>query len=622
MTYTHLRELSRYMSNIVYIQSTSEFDKHKSSIYSNKYFGLDTETTSLKPKDGKLRLIQLKGIQDGNIYVIDAFKVPLSYLSTNLGPLLSGPDHKLIAHNFKFEYSWLLSKLGVRTSNTFDTYIADVMLDFFAKHSLAELVKRNLRVELDKTEQTGDWGANELSENQITYAALDTEHLYALREIQLEKLYKSGQIPAYSFEMDALPAIAEMELNGIPIDTEKYQRLINDITLERSCRADTLLDFLETRGGKYKKPSKYVQPSLFDASESVVSREININSWQQVLPIFNEMGIPISSTDANVLEPLLDQYPQIKLLLDYREYEKLCTTYGATMLERVSNGRLYSDFNQLGTITGRLSSRGPNLQNIPSTKKFRECFSTEHLGNGNKLVISDYSQFELRILADYARDEVMINAYRNGVDLHTLTTHNVFNVPIEEVATKHKHLRQAAKITNFSTVYGISPAALARRLKSQGVSDASEELASKLINGFLSGYKNAARWLQKQENSIAKTPYVTTVAGHKIPLKYDRNDKSSVRSAQRNARNYPIQSGNACAMKLALVRLTNDLNKNYTSAKVVVSVHDEVLVECSQNDAEDIKLLVEKHMLESATKFFGHVPIEAEAKICTNWGEK
>lgn len=607
------------MTNIVYIKTTSDFEKYKSSIYSNQFFGFDTETTSLKPKDGKLRLIQLKGVQDNNIYVFDAYTLPLPFLADALGPIFSEPNYKLIAHNFKFEYGWILSKLGIRVKNTFDTYLANVMIDFYAKHSLAEITKRYLDIELDKTEQTGNWDLNELSADQIKYAALDTEHLYKLREIQLTKLMKSNQIGAYSFELDSLPAISEMELNGIPIDTEKYGRLVEEISQERSLRAERLLDFLETRGGTVSKPVKYVQSSLFGDQDVVVSKEININSWQQILPIFNDIGIPISSTDANVLEPLLEQYPQIQLLLDYREYEKLCSTYGATLLEKVDNGRLYSDFNQLGTITGRLSSRNPNLQNIPSTKKFRECFAVPE---GRSLIISDYSQFELRILADYANDGVMIKAYKDNVDLHTLTTHNVFNVPIEEVTTKYKHLRQAAKITNFSTVYGISPPALARRLKAQGVADASEDLAEKLINGFLSGYSGAAKWLKNQENSISKTPYVTTVAGHRIPLKYDRNDKSSVRSAQRNARNYPIQAGNACAMKLALTRLNHDLNENYKDAKVVVSVHDEVLVECNTSDSEDIKALVEKHMLESASKFFTKVPIEAEAKICKNWGEK
>lgn len=608
------------MSNIIYITSANDLDRHVPNIYSNKFLGLDTETTALNPKDGKLRLIQLKGCQDGNVYVIDAYKIPTEYIAIKLGDLLSGSDHRLIAHNFKFEYMWILSKLGIRTRYTFDTYIASLMIDFYAKHSLAELVNRYLGIQLDKTQQTGNWDVNDLSQEQLVYAALDTEYLETLREKQLEKLAKTSQINAYTLELDALPAISEMQLNGIPIDVAKYSKLVETITKERNARAEKLTEFLETRGGTVDRPVKYKQSSLFGLDDRLVSEEININSWQQVLPVFNSMGIPIESTDANVLEPLLSEYPQIQLLLDYREYEKLSTTYGQTLLEKVDNGRLYSDFNQIGTITGRLSSKNPNLQNIPATKMFRECFSTEP--TGRKLVIADYSQFELRILAAYSNDTSMINAYTNNIDLHTLTTHNVFNVPIEEVTSKYKHLRQAAKITNFSTVYGISPPALARRLKAQGVSDASEELAEKLINGFLSGYPGAAKWLQNQEKSIHRTPYVTTVAGHRIPLKFDRNDKSSVRSAQRNARNYPIQSGNACAVKLALIRLTDDLNKNYKDAKVVVSVHDEIAVECSHNNAEDIKVLLEKHMLESANYYFNNVPIEAEAKICTNWGEK
>lgn len=605
---------------MIYITSQYDFNRYKSRIYDNALIGIDTETTALRPKDGSLRLIQIYGVDQNEVFVLDVFHLGKDFLREHLKDLFETSSTKKIAHNLKFEYQWILSDLGLRLTRSFDTYLASQMVDFYGEHSLRALVEKYCGVTLNKDAQSSNWEVD-LSLEQLEYAARDTLYLPKLREELLGKLQRTGQVGAYSLEISALPAIAEMELAGIPIDVKKYGMLVEKLVNDAQEKSDALLQFLQTRNGTLEPPPPVIQTSLFGSEDDkIVSKQINVNSLHTVLPILTSMGFPVTQPGTKKmveLRPLLAEYPELQVLIDQRESGKLASTYGQSLLDQVSNGRLYTDFQQIGTITTRMSSRKPNMQNIPHTKDFRSCFSA---AGDSKLVIADYSQMELRILASVSNDAVMLKAYREGIDIHSMTTSNVFKIPLSDVPN-HKDLRNSAKITNFSTVYGISPKALAMRLKAQGIDKADEVFAETLINGFLSGYPQAARWLVNQENSVRKNPWVTTVAGHKIPLRYDRNDSGSFRSAQRNARNYPIQSGNACVIKRALFKIHEDLTKNYPDVRMVLTVHDEIVLE-DPKGREAVRALLEKHMVESGSYYYNNVPIVADAAICDNWSEK
>lgn len=585
---------------------------------SNNIYGLDTETTALKPKDGKLRVIQINK-ENSDPYVIDCFKFD-SYKSLyKLKAFLEDKQNKFILHNVKFDYQWLLYHLNARLGTFFDTYIADTLCDFSASHSLASVALRHLNVVLDKTEQKSDW-SGVLSSEQLEYAAKDVLHFHSLREKLIQKLQETGQLGAAKLEFDSTPAFAQMEMQGFPVDVEKYTRLVESNEREMKRAGDVLLNFLQTRGGKLPIPRKIYQEDLFGEEYSLPTEDdINVSSWQQVLPVYQELGIPITTTDQKVLKPLLAEYPELKYLIEYRDWAKLCSAFGRKFLDKVENGRVYAEYRQLGAVTGRVSGSNPNLMQIPSDNDFRECFAPTQ---GRKLIISDYSGYELRILADISNDSVMLDVFNSGKDLHSMTAVGVFGIPYDEAKTKYKKQRTAAKIGNFSIVYGINPVALMNRLKSDGVEDATEEMAKQIIDGFYGTYKGAAKWLFGQEKAILKNPVIRGAGGHLMKVNLVRGDRSSEKSAGRDARNYPIQHLNAASLKIALAKIHDKLISNYKNAYLVNSVHDEILVECDDSDAKEVSNIVETSMVSAGKQFLKKVNVVADAGICSSWAEK
>lgn len=508
-----------------------------SLVEGSKIIGLDTETTAFEPRHGKLRLIQLKP-QNGPIYVVDCFSFDNYSQLEKLARLFEDKSIRYIIHNASFEYKWLLNTFGVRLATFFDTMLADTLLNFRERHKLSSVTNRLLGIDLDKTEQSSDWSGI-LTESQLEYAALDVEHLHQLREIQIAQLQETAQLGAAKLEFDAVPFISEMELRGFPVNVERFTRLIekNESDLEKNSKK--LLEFLQTRGGKRALPSSILQEDIFGTAFNVkTENDINISSWQQVLPIYQELGVPITSTDQKVLKPMLAEYPELQYLIDYKKTAKLCEAFGKSFLDLVENGRVYSSFRQMGAITSRMSSTAPNLQNLPRLAEFRAAFMPIA---GRKFCIADYSTFELRILAELANDQVMIDAFNSGKDLHSLTAATVFGLPYDEIKSKYKEQRQAAKTGNFSIVYGISPPALTARLRGDGLYDADDDLSKRIIDGFYDTYPDAGRWLFAQERRILKERIVRGAAGHLIKVDFVRGDRKSERSAGRDARNYPIQ---------------------------------------------------------------------------------
>lgn len=604
------------------VDTVAKYDQMMSVIgHSGKILGLDIETTALQPRNGRIRLIQ---ISDGeNIFVVDCFLVPLPQLSA-LFKLLSDPTVKLIIQNAKFEYQWFLYHAGIHLNSFFDTYLASVLDDFSARHNLAAIAKRYLGVDISKTEQTSDWSAATLTEAQYEYAATDVLYLHQLRDVLLLRLRDTSQLEAAKLEFGVVPAVASVEMNGMPINYDKYFKLVQ---LNKTLRDESglqLLSFLQTRGGDREAPITAYQEDIFGNTVQVRSTaDINIDSWQQVLPILQSMGYPITSTSEKFIAPLEKEYKGIELLLDYRGKQKLCSTYGDEFLAAIENGNtLYTGYNQFGTITARFSGQKPNLLTVPHGEEFRSCFEVQE---GEAMHVSDYGQMELRILASYSKDPVMLDAYRTGKDLHTLTAAGVNKLSYDEVEAekggKYKDLRNAAKITNFSVVYGISPNALMLRQQGKGL-EATEESSKELIDAFYKTYKRAGSWLFQREREILSDPTLRTVAGHLIKVVFDRNDQRSVSSAKRNARNYLIQAGNSCATKLALINLYKDIVDNNRSIKIRNVVHDEIVTTSSVEDSEESAFLVKKYMEDAGAFYFPNVKIVSETKSGTNWGIK
>ena len=412
------------------------------------YLGFDTETTELDPYQGIVRLVQLSDGKDTSVIDLKAFAdkgdVKTMPELEPLRRLLAAPKPIKVAHNAKFDAKWIKHYLGVDTNGIFDTLLASQLIaagDQDRRHNLAEVASYFLGVELDKSEQVSDWNAPELSQSQIEYAAKDAAIMVALREKIVERLKQDELVKVAKLEFDCVMPVAAMELNGFFLDAARWREQLEKVKKEQAVVALELQQMLS---------AGVAQASLFGAAE------INLDSQAQVTDALKNLGVPVPATTRGwQLQPLATDYPVVAKLLEYRSVAKSLTSFGENILEFIKpqTGRIHADFRQIGAPTGRFSCNNPNLQQIPHAEEYRRCFRAPE---GKKLVIADYSQVELRILAEFSNDENFINAFQSGMDFHTTAAAQVFNIKPEEVTADQ---RSFAKRLNFGVVYGIGAAA-------------------------------------------------------------------------------------------------------------------------------------------------------------------
>ena len=409
----------------------------------------------------------------------------------------------------------------------------------------------------------------------------------------LEELNRSGQTDLFNnIEMPLAKVLGDMELVGFSVDLnglkEMSQELDDRITV--------------------------IEKEIYDA----VGYEFNLNSPKQLgVALFEKLGLPAKkktksgySTNAEVLEELKHLHPTVSLLLEYRTLAKLKSTYTDGLQECVKeDGKIHTTFNQTETRTGRISSLEPNLQNIPvrtsEGKRLREFFIAD---NGKVLVDADYSQIELRVLASMSGDENMINAFNSGADIHTATAAQVFGLPIEMVTPT---LRSRAKAVNFGIVYGIGAFSLAKDI---GVT---RKEADDYIKSYLATYPKVAAYMENTIAEAKQNGYVTTLFGRKRYLPELQNSNGMIRAfGERVARNAPIQGTAADVIKLAMVKVFNRLEKEVPTAKLILQVHDELIVECLEQDAQLVCDIL-KFEMENATKMA--VTLTADAAFGKTW---
>jgi DNA polymerase-1 len=564
------------------------------------YLGFDTETTELDPYDGFLRLIQLSNGQ--STYVIDlkpfAEKSDLK-TSDELAPLreiLAASRPIKVAHNAKFDAKWVRHHLGTDVGGIFDTLLASQLIaagDQDRRHGLAEVVSFFLGTELDKTEQVSDWNASELTTSQIQYAAKDAAIMIRLREKIEEKLKQDELTTAAKLEFDCVMPIAVMELNGFYLDEARWREQLEKVKKEQSRVAFDLQQMLS---------AGVAQASLFGMAE------INLDSQTQVTEALKNLGVPVPETMRGwQLEPLATDFPVVAKLLEYRSVAKSVSSFGENILEFIKpqTGRLHSDFRQIGAPTGRFSSSKPNLQQIPHEEVYRRCFRAPE---GKKLVIADYSQIELRILADFSGDENFIKAFQSDADFHTITAAQVFNVKPEDVTAEQ---RTFAKRLNFGVVYGIGAQRFAL------MTGLSQTQAEDTMRKYFATYRNLDAWLREAARKAVQDRISRTASGRMYRFRFDENDRSQVGAAQRNGKNFPIQGTSADILKRALYLLHQKIQG--TSAKLVNTVHDEIIVECNADESEMTMQNLENAMLEAGAEYIKKVPVKVDAKISDEW---
>ncbi|MGB3634080.1 MAG: bifunctional 3'-5' exonuclease/DNA polymerase [Rubrobacteraceae bacterium] len=492
------------------IKAAEDLPEVAETLKNAEAIGVDTETTSLNPRDGRLRLLQLATPEE--TFVIDTFE------ATDLSPLVEiledGPVK--VFHNAKFDYQFLFAEHGIRVQPIFDTMLAAQLIDGGeqgASYALAAVAERYLDEELDKSAQREDW-SRELSGRQIEYAARDAEVLLPLRE-RLSQALESEKLNRVSgIEFSAVAALAEMELAGIKLDLEKWQALAETVR-ERRDRAAEELD------------AHFPEPDGVLPLEGLGPR-LNLNSPQQITDAFRSLGIELPDTKVWTL--LKVEHPAARDLLRYRELQKKLGTYLETYANYIhpKTGRIHANFLQCRVPTGRLACTNPNVQQIPHEDEFRSCFVAEQ---GNTLVISDYSQIELRILAEVSEDPEFVRAFQEGEDLHRVTAATMYDVDLEAVS---KDQRSAAKRINFGLMYGRGAKSLSAQLGTD------EARGRRLIDEYFANYPRVQRFLQSTANKASRDRTLRTLAGR--VRKFGRNsgidDKGAMR---REAMNYPIQ---------------------------------------------------------------------------------
>ena len=548
--------------------------------------GVDLETTSLSPRDGRVRLIQL-AIPD-KTFMVDVFEI--NDLSPIKEVLEDGPVK--ILQNAKFDHQFLYSEHGIRLSPIFDTMLAAQLLDGGAQgasYALEAIAERYLDERLDKSAQKDDWSA-ELSEAQLLYAARDAAILLPLREKLAENLEKEELVRVAEIEFGAVAALSEMELAGVKLDVARWREL--EITVRE--RRDRAADHLE---------SFFPQPEGVLPLEGLGPR-LNLNSPKQITDAFRGLGIELQDTKVWTL--LKVEHPAAKALLQYRELQKRLGTYLEPYPKFIhqKTGRIHANFLQCRVPTGRLACTNPNIQQIPHEDEFRRCFVAEE---GYVLVISDYSQIELRILAEVSEDPAFVEAFRRGDDLHRLTAATMYGVPMDEVT---RDQRSDAKRINFGLMYGRG----ARSLSAQLGTD--EARGRKLIDEYFANYPKVQRFLQSTANRASRDRTLRTLAGRirKFGSEPVPDDRGAMR---REAMNFPIQGASADIAKLAL-GYVNDALKGL-DARLINSIHDEFVVECREDLAEEVSEKTRDAMTRAGEDLLSKVPVEVEVAVSREW---
>jgi len=562
------------------------------AISSQPVIGVDTETTSLSPFEGEVRLLQIATPEQS--FVIDFLQLP-ALRNNGLRELLSSAQPVKVFHNAKFDLKMLLHHFDLEVRGLFDTLLASQLIGAGRNeggHGLAAVSDRHLGELVDKSMQVSDWSGR-LTEEQYEYAAKDAalmlplyEKLSAgLREMKLEEVAK--------LEFESVLPIAAMELAGMALDADCWRGLV--VNLERA--HEVLSDEL-----KRELAAGVLQLTLFGEPPN-----INLDSPTQVTEALGNMGIKIEGTRSWQLQPLSKEHPAIEKLLEYRSVQKLLSSYGLALLEHINpvTGRLHADFRQMGATGGRMSCSDPNLQQVPNTPEYRSCFRAPA---GRKLVIADYSQIELRILADWSQDTALVKALLSGEDLHCVTASQMFGIALEQVS---KDQRAAAKQLNYGIMYGLGAPGLGARI------GCSLEEAESLLRKYFEAYSGVAAFLRDAADRAVGDRESRTRSGRLIYFSFDANDRSQVGATQRLGKNAPIQGSSADIIKRALALLYDALKP--IDARIVNCIHDEIVIEVAAAQADECAAIMDREMIAAAREFIRSVPVTVDIVVGEAW---
>ena len=610
-------------NNYRLITSTIELEHWLEKIYKTGIVAIDTETTSINAMSAELVGISLAVDVGDAIYIPINHKVKeddkvikikeqisLDKIINFLKPILEDPSIIKVGQNIKYDLNILYNTANINIHPIHDTMLMSFCLDAgkHLGHGMDALAKNHLNIDTISYSDVTGKGKDQLTFDYVSidkakeYAAQDADITFRLYMYFRKRLHEEQMVTFYEVIERNLPKVVSvMERNGVGIDANYLNKLTE----------------------LFSNKMKPLQDKVYDLS----GEEFNISSPKQLGEIlFSKLGLKggkkgksgLYSTSAEVLEKLSNEGNKLcQIILEWRALQKLKSTYSEALVNQINlkSNRVHTNFQMTGAMTGRFSSSNPNLQNIPiktdAGRAIRKAFIAS---NNKKIVAFDYSQIELRVLAEVANIESLIQAFKEGTDIHRLTASQVFQIKQEDVTTD---MRRNAKAINFGIIYGQSAFGLAKQL------NISRTDAKQYIDSYFSQYPGIKKYMDDTHNFARKNGYVETIFGRKCFIP-GINDKNPMRRAgsERQAINAPIQGAAADIIKRSMLNVFNELSNISLDAKLILQVHDELVFECDEKQVDKLIPFVKNIMINAPKPSFKmKVPLEVECGVGNNWDE-
>ena len=589
------------------VRDETQLQRMISDITNAGSFAFDTETTSTHPMSADLVGVSFSISQGQGWYIpvghINEDQLTLEKVLTAIRPLLESNDLAKSAHNANFDML-MLRNYGIIPKNVdHDTMVSAHLL------GKTGIGLKNLALEVLGEEMTPITSLIGTGKKQITFdrVPIDNGAPYATADADMTGRLRSifePQIQNQSFgslfsevEIPLIPVLVNMEYNGIKVDTAVLREMSQDLNEQMTA----------------------TEQELYQS----IGHTVNINSPQQLSDLlFKELGLPHTkrtktgySTDANSLESLKGLHPVVDKILGYRQVSKLKSTYVDALPDMVNpgTGRIHTSYNQTGSATGRISSSDPNLQNIPIRtemgRQVRRAFVAQDSPK-SVLFSADYSQIELRVLAHLSQDPGLLEAFKRGEDIHSATASLMFETPINDVDSD---MRRIAKVLNFGVIYGLSAHGISQQ------TGFSREEGNNFIQSYFSKYPGISEYLEIVKTNARETNYVQTLLGRRRAVPEINASNFNVRNAaERMAINMPIQGTAADIMKIAMIRVHNQLSDQNMATKMLLQVHDELVFETPIEELEILKTLVSDEMSAAMDL---DVTLKVDMKWGSTWGD-
>jgi DNA polymerase-1 len=586
----------------------------------NNVIGFDTETTGFDIIECELLCYQIGNYETQ--FVVDSDSYPITLFKQQF----ENPKNLWLAQNFKFDGRFLLKHgIDIWKLNVYDTFLAECILTTGIENrnlGLDDLALKYCNVKLDKTIR-GEINRIGLSSRVIKYAADDVMYLEDIMNQQLVKIKEYDLENVLKLENEVIKVFTLMEYHGVKLNVEKWKEVIKTVDVE-SDKLEKLLDNIVLTDNLFIpfRP-KYTQIQLFGEPEPL---NINWSSNQQKLSICKAIDPTLESVGDRELQRIKSKHELVKELISYNKFKKLQSSFGKKFLTFVSkDSRIRSNIWPI-LSTGRISVSEPNLNQIPSKgelgKVIRSCFIPE---KNYKIVGGDFSGMELRIIAEFSKDEVWLNAFKDGQDLHSVLCAMTFDIPIEDVKKetpfkKGVSYRDVQKTINFGLAYGMSEFKLADTMEIP-VKDAKD-----IITKFFKAVPKVEKFLTGLGNLGKARGYIKTSAPYKRIRWFEQWEHAVetenfgvMGSIERASKNTPIQGTNGDIIKQALIDVQEEIYKNNWDCKIILAVYDEIQTECHESQAEKWKVKLDELMVNAAKKVLLEVPVVVNCGIHDYW---